>query len=147
MKFLILVLTLVSVSTWANIPSKAPHRKVTQNKKKSVPVIEKNPAYDIKTVITLDGVKSNPKFRLRDGQTAKIEQERDKLFTEVTVKKQVLDGKPAMQMEFIIGKTDEFGRKNIIATPKILANLGEKSSVMIGDKKLVVSATATKVAR
>ncbi len=145
----------MSVATWANVPSNASHQKVTQKKivkkkaivKKPAPVIEKNPAYDIKTVITLDGVKSNPKFRLRDGQTAKIEQNWDKLFTEVTVKKQELDGKPAMQMEFIIGKTDEFGRKNIIATPKILANLGEKSSIMIGDKKLVVSATATKASR
>lgn len=108
---------------------------------------QKNLGYDIEAIITLDGIKTKKKFRLFDGKTAEIKQSLHDHFTQVTIHKSVLDGKPAMQMEFIIGREDAIGNKEIIATPRILANLGEKSSIILGDKKLIVSATATKAVR
>lgn len=129
MKFLILALTFVCSVGFAAKP--------TAKK------VDPNPVYDINAVVNLDGVKSNPRFKLRNGGTAELTINKNQ-FTEVTINKLVLDGKPSMQMEFVIGKIDSFGGKTIIATPKIIANLGEKSSIMIGGKNLIVSATATK---
>lgn len=160
MKFLILALTFVCSVSFAAIPSQPQNEPTKKQIKKPVakkPIPKKpiakredpNPAYDINTVVSIDGIKSNPRFRVLNGQTASMEVSSgsNRQFTEVTINKLVLDGKPALQMEFVIGKVDSFGGKTIIATPKILANLGEKSSVMIGDKKLIISATATKAQR
>jgi len=140
MKFLILALTFVCSVSFAAIPSQQSsqpvRKKITQKQTKKTiakkatpkkPIAKKedpNPAYDINTIVSIDGVKSNPKFRLLNGGTAEIQENwGSKVFTEVTINKLVLDGKPALQMEFVIGKLDSFGQKTVIDTPKFFAKV------------------------
>ena len=105
--------------------------------------------YQIVMETSIDGIKSSSALIIEEGRTGSISNVTENLggtFQEVVVNKTVLDGKPALRMEFVVGEVDRFGNKAIISTPKIIAAVGEKSTIMIGSaangKKLIFSALA-----
>lgn len=117
-------------------------------------IAPKTPLYKIKMDLTIDGVKTSNTFVVKEGNKVVVKaltKTQAERFTEVTAKKYQLDGKTALQMEFVVSELDALGNKTVISTPKIVANLGERSSIMQGStavgKKLILSATATRVSK
>ncbi len=107
------------------------------------------PVYYIEMETSIDGIKRSSAINVEEGRAGSVSSVTENLggtFQEVTVNKTVLDGKPALHMEFVVGEVDRFGNKAIISTPKIIANVGEKSTIILGSaangKKLIFSALA-----
>lgn len=111
--------------------------------------VKSKPVYEIQMQTSIDGIKSSSTITVQEGASGSIEAVTANLggrFQEVTLNKTQLEGKPALHMDFIVGEVDRFGTKTVIATPKIIATVGEKSTVMMGStsvgKKLIFSALA-----
>lgn len=127
-------------------------KKVTTAKAPAQPVRKGPPVYRVITTLAIDGIKSSGAITVKEGEKGSVANKAEfsaGTFTEVQVNKIKVDGKPVLQLEFVVGEIDAVGNKTIISTPKIIANPGEKSSILMGSaangKKLVLSAVASQI--
>lgn len=117
---------------------------------KSISKPASKPVYQIVTDTSINGIKSSSVMTVKEGESGSMESVVANLggrFQEVTITQIEQDGKPALHMDFLVGEVDRFGNKSVVATPKIIANVGEKVTVIMGEaaggKKLIFSAKAT----
>jgi len=95
-------------------------------------------AYDLKIELTMNGQKvSSPRLIVKSGETGSVTQEQgaDKIFMDVVaIPSAPVEGKPVVQMNFVVGKINADGSKTVLSTPKLLTHENSPAQIFQKDQ-------------